>query len=178
MEEGINRGVSQVVKVRKPIRRTVVLRENTVGDVNKVQIICDVTYIRPFHGLYGFCGMESRELGLRISIYEGSRRIVLPHEDKSVPPMRNPFCCLFFREWIKDLHDLLMEKTPSLFMLLGCSSIFISSLTSWSTRLGFLSWITNSVEISEEFVLLLYILRRCRYLRPCVWYVFFWVMNW
>jgi len=83
--------------------------------------------------------MESRELGMGIPIYEGSRRIVLPHGDKGVPPMDNAFCCLFFRERIKDLHDLLMEKAPSLFMLLGCSSIFISSLTSWSTRLVFLA---------------------------------------
>jgi hypothetical protein len=83
--------------------------------------------------------MESRELGIGIPIYGGSKKIVLPHEDKSVPPMDNPFCCLFFREWIKDLHDLLMEKAPSLFMLLGCSTIFITPLTSWSTRLGFLA---------------------------------------
>ena len=122
--------------------------------------------------------MEYRELRMGIPVYEGSRRIVLLQEDKRVPPMDNTFSCLFFREWIKDLHDLLMEKAPSFIMLLGCSSIFISSLTSWSTRLGFLAWITNSVEISEEFVLFLYILRRCRYLRLCVWYVFFWMMNW
>jgi hypothetical protein len=53
--------------------------------------------------------MESEELGMGYPVYEGSRRIVLPQEDKSVPPMDNPFCCLFLREWIKDLHDLLME---------------------------------------------------------------------
>jgi hypothetical protein len=74
-----------------------------------------------------------------ISIYDGSRGRVLPHEDKSVPPIDNPFCCLSFREWIKDLQELLMEKVPSLFMLLGYVSIFISSLPSWSTRLGFLA---------------------------------------
>ena len=27
-----------------------------------------------------------------IPIYEGSKRIVLPHGDKSVPPTDNPFC--------------------------------------------------------------------------------------
>jgi hypothetical protein len=48
-------------------------------------------------------------------------------------------------------------------MLLGHSSIFISSLMSWSVCLGFLACITNSVEISEENALFLYILRRCRY---------------
>jgi len=62
--------------------------------------------MRPFNG---FCWMENRELGMGFPIFEGSRRIVLPHEDKTVPPMDNPFCCLFFREWIKDLHGLLME---------------------------------------------------------------------
>jgi hypothetical protein len=34
--ERINLGVGQVVKVRKPICCAVVLRENTVGDVNEV----------------------------------------------------------------------------------------------------------------------------------------------
>jgi hypothetical protein len=34
--ERINLGVGQVVKVRKPIDCAVVLRENTVGNVNEV----------------------------------------------------------------------------------------------------------------------------------------------
>jgi hypothetical protein len=39
---------------------------------------------------------------------------------------RNSFCS--FRLWAKDFHDLLRENPSSLFMLLECSTIFITCL--------------------------------------------------
>jgi len=112
--------------------------------------------------------MESRELGMGIPIYEGSRRIVLPHGDKGVPPMDNAFCCLFFRERIKDLHDLLNGESALLVHVVGLQFDIYLLPYKLVHSLGFLGVNNKFGGNLRNFVVFLSILRTCRYLRLCV----------
>jgi hypothetical protein len=92
--------------------------------------------------------MESRKLEAGMPIYEDTGRVVMPHGGESVLLMGEPFCFLFFRDWIKDFTTCFWRIRPPASCFWGTySQIFISFPIKRPKRSGFLARITSSVEI-------------------------------
>jgi hypothetical protein len=92
---------------------------------------------RPFQG-------EGRELG-----YETERRKVALSRARTDSSIKGKFflggqLLHYFKEWMRGLHDLLVDK-PSSLLMLGCSSIFTASLMILSMCLEFLARILHAI---------------------------------